>query len=76
MARPVRGCLTPWSWQKGADETEVNISVPQQVGQTDASRGEVVADYNPDVDMNQRSQILRSKQSMKKRKTLMQNILK
>ena len=39
MARPIRGCLTPW-----AREPETNVSVPQQGGQAGAARGKNIAD--------------------------------
>ena len=73
MARPVRGHPTPWP--KGApEEPETNPSVPQQEEQSDTREGKVIADFNPDVDYEPEGQILTSKQSMKKRKTLMQNM--
>ena len=50
MARPVRGCLTPWPQKGGTKEHEKNISVPQQEGQTDTAEGEKGADNN--LDMN------------------------
>ena len=50
MARPVRGHLMPWSQQEDAEEPETNLSVPQQEEQPDAAEGEIIADYNPDVD--------------------------
>ena len=50
MARLVRGCLVPWPQQGGTEEPQINISVPQQEGQAEATGGKVVADYNLDVD--------------------------
>ena len=44
------GCPTPWTQQGGTEEPETNTNVSQQEEQTDASEGEVVADYDPDVD--------------------------
>ena len=49
MARPVRGCPTPWSQQKGT-ETESNPSVPQQKEQPDAAEDEDIVDYDLDID--------------------------
>ena len=46
MARPVRGQPTPWP-PEGAEEPDIN---PQQEEQPDATEGNVVADYNLDVD--------------------------
>ena len=40
----------PWSQQEVAGQPETNVSVPQQGGQTDASRDGEVADYDLDVD--------------------------
>ena len=40
----------PWSQQGDTKEPEANVSVPQQEGQIDATRGRAVADYNPDLD--------------------------
>ena len=76
MARPVRGCPTPWSQQVGTKEPETNVSVPQQVGQEDTISGKAIADYNLDITTNQRDWILTSKQSIRKRKSLMQNMQK
>ena len=64
----------PWSQQGGADEPEMNISVPQQEGQADATRGEVKVDYSLHVDYKPEGS--KSKQSLKKRRTLMQNMQK
>ena len=50
MARPVRGCLMPQSWQGGTEEPEIITSVPQQEEQADTTEYEVIADYNPDID--------------------------
>ena len=50
MARLVRGYLTPQPQQGGAEEPETNTNVHQQEEQTDAAEGEVIADYNLDVD--------------------------
>ena len=50
MARPVRGHLTPWPQLGCTEKPETNISVPQQEEQTNATGGEVIADYDPDVD--------------------------
>ena len=50
MARPVRGCPKPWSQQGGTDEPETSTGVPQQEGKKEATRGKVVADYDPDID--------------------------
>ena len=44
------GCLMPWPQQGGAEEPETNVSVPQQEGQADATRGKAIADYKSDVD--------------------------
>ena len=44
MARMVEGCPKPQSQQGGA-EPETNVSVPQQEGQVDVTRGKAVADY-------------------------------
>ena len=40
----------PRSQQEGAEEPETNSSVPQQEGQSDAKEGEVIADYDLDID--------------------------
>ena len=50
MARPVREWPMPWPQQGCAEEPETNISVHQQEGQEDATQGEVIADYELDVD--------------------------
>ena len=50
MARPVRGCPMPWSWQGGAEEPETNVIVPQQEGLADATSDKTIADYDLDVD--------------------------
>ena len=50
MARPVMGCPMPQSQQGGTEESQINVSVPQQERQADAIRGKTIADYNPDVD--------------------------
>ena len=47
MARPVRGHLTPRPQQEGMEEP---VRDPQQEEQSDATEGEVIADYGPDVD--------------------------
>ena len=39
----------PLSQQEGTGEPETNVSVPQQEGQVDTTRGEAIADHNPDV---------------------------
>ena len=74
MARPVRGCLMPWSQQQGAEEPETNTSVPQQEEQSDATEGKVIADNNPNVDCEgsepKNEPVIRKR----KRKTLMQNM--
>ena len=44
MDRPVRGYPLPWSQQGGTGEPQTNVSVPQQGGQADATRGEDLAD--------------------------------
>ena len=49
MARLMRECPLPWSQQGCADESETNASVSQQWGQADATSGEAIADYNPDI---------------------------
>ena len=49
MARPVRGCLKPWSQQEGT-EPESNPSVPLQEDQRDTTEGEVIVDYDLDMD--------------------------
>ena len=47
MARLVRGCPTTRPQQEGTEEPERD---PQQEDQSDATEGEDIADYNPDVD--------------------------
>ena len=47
MARLVRGCPTDRSQQEGIEEPERD---PQQEDQQDATGGEDIADYDPDVD--------------------------
>ena len=50
MARPGREHPTPQSQQGGTEESETNVSVSQQEGQADATRGKAIADYNLDID--------------------------
>ena len=50
MARPMRGHPIPQSQQGGAEKPEKNVSVPQQEGQADTTRGKAVADYDLDTD--------------------------
>ena len=47
MARPVRVCSTARLQRVCAEESERD---PQQGEQPDATEGEVIADYNPDID--------------------------
>ena len=67
MPMRVWGHLTPRSQQEGTEEHEININVPQQEGQADATG-------NPDIDYEPEGSDLKLKQSVKKRKTLMQNM--
>ena len=50
MARPVTGHQMPQSQQGGTEEPAANVSVLQQEGQANATRGNAIADYNLDVD--------------------------
>ena len=34
----------------GTEVPETNVSVPQQEVQADTTRGDAIADYNPDID--------------------------
>ena len=49
MARLVRECLMP-PQQRGTEEPETNVSVPQQGGQEDATTDKAIEDYNLDGD--------------------------
>ena len=40
----------PWSQQGGTEESETNVSVSQQGGQADTTRGKAVTDYDLDID--------------------------
>ena len=51
MARTVKGHLTARLHTDGAEEAEINPSVPQQQKQPDATEGNVIADYYPYVRM-------------------------
>ena len=50
MVRPVRGCLTAWLQQEGAEDPQTKPSVPWQEEQPEATEGKVIADYDLDVD--------------------------
>ena len=50
MAKTMKGCLTAQSQPKGAEEPETNPSVTQQEEQTNMAKGNVIADYQPDID--------------------------
>ena len=50
MTIPVRRQPMQQSQQEGTNEPETNPNVPHQEEQPDATEGEVIADYNPDVD--------------------------
>ena len=50
MVKTLRGHHTAWSQPEDAEETETNLSVPQQEEQADATEGKVIADYGLDVD--------------------------
>ena len=50
MASLEKGYPTPHSQQEATVELETNVSVPQQGGQADVTRGGEVVDYDPDVD--------------------------
>ena len=66
----------PQSQQVGTEEPKTNVSVPQQEGQADAISGKAQQIKIQMQTMNQRDQTLTLKQSMKKKKTLMQNMQK
>ena len=40
----------PWSEQEGAGEPETTVSVPQQGGEAEATRGKAIADYDLDIE--------------------------
>ena len=42
--------MTAESKSEGAEEPEINPSVSQQEEQPDATKGKVIADYDPDID--------------------------
>ena len=71
MARTVRRCPTAWLQPECAEELERNPNVPQHEEQPDVTKGEVIVDYNLDVDY--KGQNLRMSQLLRKkrRKTLM-----
>ena len=72
MASLVRKCPTPWSQQE-MQESLRQMSVPSAGGTSRHIRG--TADYNPDVDYKiEGSDPVTLKLSMRKRKTLIQNI--
>ena len=50
MAKTVRGCLTAQSQTEDAKEPHTYTSVPQQEGQADATKGELIADYELNID--------------------------
>ena len=50
MARTMRGWPTAWSQQEGIEEPDTNPSVSQQEEHPYATKGKVIADYDPDVD--------------------------
>ena len=75
MARLVKGCPTPYP-QRGAGKPGTNISVTHQEEQANVTEGKDIADYNLDVDYKPEGYNHEMKQSMKKRKSLMQNMQK
>ena len=50
MTMPVKGCPLSQPQQEGAEGPETNLTVPQQEEQPDATKGKVIADYDPDKD--------------------------
>ena len=40
----------PQKKQGGAEESETNVSVPQQEGQAEITSGKATAEYNPDIE--------------------------
>ena len=49
MARQMRGCQTPWSQQRDAEDPETNPNISQQEEQPYITEGKVISD-NLDVD--------------------------
>ena len=76
MAQTMRGCLTACSQTEGAAEPENSLSIMQLEEQVDAEEGEVIVNYEPDVDYDPEGQTLTLSQSLKKKrkKTLMQSM--
>ena len=50
MARTVRGCSTAQSQPEGTDKLETIPIGTQQKEQTDTIEGEVIADYEPELE--------------------------
>ena len=74
MARSVKGRPMPWSQQEGTEEPETKPSAPQQEEQPDTTEGEVITDFNPDVDYEGQDPRMSLLLWKRKRKILMQSM--